>query len=315
MRISIQKWKDIDVSNHITMLEELWLQSRGDKNSIGESLEHLSFPLSSVVVQALEDERLIGWLLLVPSNSKRVLVNPFGVGPLVQKSYEWEEVAAILVSKAIEWTRCNDFTNVEFWLESSDDGLTGELEDTYNAIGLPFEGESVDMLLDLTTCDFAEVVLPNDMGLKSVCDVDKDELYDVYYDAFETENARFFLAQTKVERRQYFEELSQMDLNQDASLALFSADSQVLGFTYVIPQDDVDHQLTCICISPKVTGQGLGTLLLKSTLNELLLQDCTSVGLFTDSEMRAFHLYKKLGWKVTRRYLKFSLNVSLNVRK
>jgi ribosomal protein S18 acetylase RimI-like enzyme len=161
--------------------------------------------------------------------------------------------------------------------------------------------ESVDMLLQIPKDGFKPKNPPANFELARVHEVDTEDLYHVYYRAFEAEHAGFFLSQDEYEKRAYFDELSEMNIDTNASMALLNG-SQAVGFTYLIKYGNPEYMLTCICIDPEYWSRGLGRVLLESSVNTIYQLGGTEIGLFTDVCMRAFQLYTSLGWKVTKRY-------------
>lgn len=312
MEVSIHKWNE-------TVIEDIAAVTYAAKPAEMKSRAATSKRLrnwlqevedSSVVVLAHSGTALVGWLMLHKTSQTTLEINPGALGghPLVSPGSNSREIGAQLIKEAISWAQTETFEIIEIWLQRTPEESGQqykEYETWYGSLGFGIQGTSVDMMCDLATQEAAEIVLPTGFELHKIHTATEDALYQCYYAAFSAGEAQFFLDQSDNERREYFSTLGiRGALNEEASLVLMKA-QQVIGFTLAVPDGAKNLHLSCICIHPDFGQRGLGKLLLLRTMKKAAQQGIKTMTLFTDTDMRAFQLYKRSGWKETKRYIKY----------
>ncbi|MFX0114015.1 MAG: GNAT family N-acetyltransferase, partial [Candidatus Hodarchaeota archaeon] len=265
---------------------------------------------SSVVVLARSGGDLIGGLILCRTGPKKLEINPGTLGghPLVSRNADQKEVGRQLIQEAISWSLKEGFEFLQIWLQrdtKEDNHLHAEYAAWYGSLGFSVSGISVDMICILAEQKAMEISIPQGFQVKKVGELPEDSLYQCYHDAFQAGDAQFFFEQNEKERRQYFNTLGiRGSLNNGASLALMKH-QEIVGFTFVVPYGEGNLHLSCICIHPSFAQRGLGKLLLLLTMQKAIDQGIQTMTLYTDTEIRAFELYRKNGWTATKQYIKY----------
>jgi ribosomal protein S18 acetylase RimI-like enzyme len=310
--VSIRKWNEIaieDIAEVTCAAKPTEMKSRAA--TVKRLLNWLQeVEDSSVVVLAHSGAALVGWLMLHKTSQTTLEMNPGALGghPLVSPENDSREIGIQLIKEALSWAQKETFEIIEIWLQRTpeeSDQQYKEYETWYGSLGFVIQGTSVDMVCNLATQDPTEIVLPADFELHKIKGAAEDALYQCYYAAFSAGEAQFFLDQSDNERREYFNTLGiRGALNEDASLVLMKA-HHIIGFTVALPYGTRNLHLSCICIHPDFGQRGLGKLLLLMTMKKAAQQGIKTMTLFTDTNMRGFQLYKRSGWKETKRYIKY----------
>ncbi len=157
----------------------------------------------------------------------------------------------------------------------------------------------VEMVYDIYLREIPKLIIPKEFSMKLVNDMEENEIYQCYTKSFESGDAKFFAYQTKNERLEYFHTLYEPDIsNRDASVALMK-DNMIIGFSYVLEFDKNSRHISCMCIHPDFRGKGLGKLLLVKIINVTSKQGAKYITLGTETEMRAFNLYRNNGFSIS----------------
>ena len=137
----------------------------------------------------------------------------------------------------------------------------------------------------------------------SISNIDLGILFECYIQAFSIGDAKFFTLQNEEERRRYYnEELGFPDvLNNPASFA-YKIKDEIIGFALVLPYLEKNYHISCMCILPEYQNCGIGKAMLNKIKNVALENDCKSLTLGTETEMKAYHLYKNNGFTVTEEH-------------
>ena len=137
----------------------------------------------------------------------------------------------------------------------------------------------------------------------SISNIDPGILFECYIQAFSIGDAKFFTLQNEEERRRYYnEELGFPDvLNNSASFA-YKIKDEIIGFALVLQYLEKNYHISCMCILPKYQSRGIGKAMLNRIKNVALENDCKSLTLGTETEMKAYHLYKNNGFTVTEEH-------------
>jgi ribosomal protein S18 acetylase RimI-like enzyme len=162
------------------------------------------------------------------------------------------------------------------------------------------EGRYVEMICRLAERPEIEVSLPEGYERLMLDGVKEDDLYPCYCAAFQAGDARFFFDQNEEERRAYFDTLCLDEARDEPGSSLILKDGGIAGFTYVLPYGDTNRHISCMCIHPDHQRRGLGRFMLGSAMQEVAAQGHKSITLGTDTDLVAFHFYRKYGFKIMK---------------
>ena len=169
----------------------------------------------------------------------------------------------------------------------------------YQTLGFNIKLEYVEMVYDINLREIPEPIIPKELSMKLINQIEDNDIYRCYITSFESGDAKFFAYQTKNERLEYFHTLYEPDiLNEEASIVLIK-DNLIIGFSYVLEFEEDSRHISCMCIHPDFQGKGLGKLLLFKIINIVSKQGAKYITLGTETKMRAFHLYKNNGFIVS----------------
>lgn len=122
--------------------------------------------------------------------------------------------------------------------------------------------------------------------------LDDSTRYACYTASFAAGEATFYHHQTPTERRAFYDDLRSTD---PSSLALLDGET-LLGFSYVLYSLPPNCHLSCLCLHPRAQGQGLGTALLRLTINAALEVGYQTMTLRTERDTAAHRLYLRHGF-------------------
>jgi GNAT superfamily N-acetyltransferase len=136
--------------------------------------------------------------------------------------------------------------------------------------------------------------------LEDLNNLKSEDLFECYTQSFNHGDAIFYQRQSPSERRRYFEkELGfPVVLDNPASFA-YLLDGDLIGFALVMPYQENNYHISCMCILPEYQGRGLGKAMLNRVKNIALENNCHSLSLGTEPGMNAYHFYLKHGFEVT----------------
>lgn len=251
------------------------------------------------IVTAHADDQLIGCLFLYIRSATLLEMNPgqiLGGHPVVAPAFDEIAIGDCLLQEAIAWANQEVFEKIELILPINDDQTA--LHTLYEQHKFNIEISYVEMLCRLTEQTLPKQSQPEGFVVEQISHVSKEALFECYYNAFSSGDAKFFFAQSEEEKREYFESLGyEAALNEPASLALMK-DQQLVGFSLVLPYGDANCHISCMCIEPAFRRQGLGEFMLHTIMQNAPMQGYQTISLGTDTSMAAFKLYEKNGFNV-----------------
>lgn len=157
----------------------------------------------------------------------------------------------------------------------------------------------VEMVCNLSKQTQEDVTPPAGVSIRPLRAADEDQLYACYYAAFAAGDAKFFFDQEEQERKEFFGTLGRPEaLDQPASATLWQ-DGQLIGFAYVLPYGRNNCHISCMCVHPDFRRRGLGELLLRHIMQGATGHGYLTISLGTETEMAAYRLYRKHGFRVT----------------
>ncbi len=266
------------------------------------------FPIEIALI-AFEGDRIEGWMGL-----ERVTGQIGEVGrwqPFVMDGEGKEQVAKHLISNLTDYAKMNDMGRIEVGFGSiSEDNL-----DTYKSRCLWYESEgwkkvedSNFMVSDLTERKLDEIKLPSGYDLHILSEFENDSIFECYYSAFTTGDARWIYDMTQEQLREEFEKNfdRSRNINKDASFVIL-ADGVIIGFILVISRPEEEEHLESIGIHPKFRGLGLGKILLNRSTKVLQKQDIQNFTLGVDTlNTPAIKLYEQFGFEAVSRTARYS---------
>ncbi len=155
-----------------------------------------------------------------------------------------------------------------------------------------------EMICQLAEQPQTEILIPTGFEVQSLKDADDAALYQCYYAAFSAGDAAFFFEQSETERCEYFNTLCFEEACNEPGSSVILKGGEIIGFTYVIPYGKGNCHISCMCIHPDFQRQGLGEFMLLYAMQEIAAQGNISITLGTDTNMAAFQLYRKFGFKI-----------------
>ncbi|MBU0935471.1 MAG: GNAT family N-acetyltransferase [Spirochaetes bacterium] len=162
----------------------------------------------------------------------------------------------------------------------------------------------VEMICTLDQANYNDKNLIEDIAVKPISSVESDLLFDCYFKAFSIGDAKFFKLQNDNERRRYFnEELGFPEVLACPASFIYKLNDKTIGFALVLPYLEDNYHISCMCILPEYQNRKLGKAMLNRIKNIALENNCKTLTLGTETEMRAYHLYKNNGFNVTEEHI------------
>jgi ribosomal protein S18 acetylase RimI-like enzyme len=156
----------------------------------------------------------------------------------------------------------------------------------------------VEMVCDLLQLPTSDVVVPSELSVKPLADADVEEIYQCYVAAFSVGDAQFFYSQNETQKREFFDTLGRERALPEAASHILVQSSRLVSFAYVLPHGEGNCHISCMCVHPDFQGRGLGKLSLQIIQKRAAAQGYKTITLGTETEMRAFQLYRKYGFAV-----------------
>ena len=256
--------------------------------------------------------KIIGWLLLYPTSPTNLVLNigdTLGGHPVIDKGYNADEILSRLLKAAKDTAIKQGFSSIEImvpWDLAAPKEIHAEYIAKYSSDKFEFKLKYVEMICNLELIDIPYADLKNGFSVKRVSEIDTEEIYRCYLNAFSGGDARFFRYQGEQEKREYFDSLSEPDvLCEDSSIALM-LNNQIIGFSYVLKFEEENHHISCMCVLPEFQGKGLGKYLLFYIMNKASDDNVKTISLGTETDMKAYKLYERYGFDVIKGYMVFN---------
>lgn len=157
----------------------------------------------------------------------------------------------------------------------------------------------VEMVCDLSQVVVGETAVPPHLTVKPLADANVADIYRCYVAAFSEGDAAFFFSQNESEKRAFFDTLGRERALPENASHILRHGTRLVGFAYVLPHGAENCHISCMCVHPAYQGQGLGKLILQIIQKRASAQGYKTITLGTETEMRAFQLYRKYGFVVT----------------
>lgn len=162
----------------------------------------------------------------------------------------------------------------------------------------------VEMVCKLSQKYYQENIAFDGIAVEPIDTVDPGVLFDCYIKTFDKGDAKFFKLQDEEEKKRYFnEELGFPIVLENPASFVYLFDDEVIGFALVMPYLEKNFHISCMCIKPEYQDRGLGKAMLNRIKNIAVENSCESLTLGTEPEMKAYHLYKNNGFRVTEEHI------------
>ena len=255
---------------------------------------------------------LIGWLLLYPTSPTNLALNigdSLGGHPVIDKEHDSDEILSRLLETAKDIAIKHGFSSIEItipWDLANPKDTYAEYIAKYSFNKFEFKLKYVEMICNVDLIEIPNADIKNGYSFKGVSELDDEEVYQCYLDAFNEGDARFFAYQGEQEKREYFDSLSEPDvLLEDSSIALMFK-NKIIGFSYVLKFEKENHHISCMCVLPEYQGMGLGKYLLFHIMNKAYDNNAKTITLGTETDMKAYKLYQKYGFEIIKGYMVFN---------
>ena len=162
----------------------------------------------------------------------------------------------------------------------------------------------VEMVCHLEDKKFDDTIPVEGVIAKSIEGYNPDNLFDCYLNTFTKGDAKFFEFQNEKERRDYFnDELGfPIVLNNPAS-CIYQEKDGIIGFALVLPYLENNYHISCMCLLPEYQNMGIGKVMLNRIKKLAYENQCKTLTLGTEIDMKAFHLYKDNGFQITQEHI------------
>ena len=304
MKISIHMWDKVNLDLVARLTYTVrgghWTGSSAIQEIVGWlQNEFAARPRLAVLAHA--EDALVGWLMLVIGDAGTAEINPWQLGghPIVAPDRDARTVGAQLLQAATHWAGEKDLRRLTLAAPMPGGEADPEQEAWYRAQGFDVQLRYVEMRCYLSEQAIPAVQIPPGLSVKLLRAASEEALYACYYDAFENGDARFFLAQDEPERKAYFDTLGLPEAQDEPASLILTNDQRLIGFTYVLPYGAGNRHISCMCVHPDFQGRGLGKLLLQLIMRQAIKDGHQTLTLGTETEMRAFELYRKHGFEIT----------------
>lgn len=162
----------------------------------------------------------------------------------------------------------------------------------------------VEMVCNLDQNTYDDSIQVKDMVIEPINNTELHILFECYTQAFGSGDAEFFKHQNKEEQKRFFEEkLGFPDVLNNPASFTYKINDKVIGFALVLPYLENNYHISCMCILPEYQNRGLGKAMLNRIKNIAQDNGCKSLTLGTETEMKAYHLYKNHGFTITEEHL------------
>lgn len=314
MEVSIQSWEEVDV-HELAKLACAALVTTYRENLTTAWLENwlnrLEFDFAPVAVQAHLAGELVGWLLLFMHDGKRAEINPWALNghPFVSPRKNLEQIASKLIKETIGYAKRQHLTRIELSFRRAKEPTQAceKYKRLYESLGMRLTTETAIMRCVLAEFDFENAQIP--FEVKPLTEIDENELYQCYYQTFNTGQDHFFFDQTEEERRAFYKQTFSRSepINEETSLVAIK-DQQIIGFSLVRPtHGEGNCHLWMFGIHPDYRRRGLGKSLLRLIMKSAKHRFRTISVACELTNLPAFDLYRGQGFKEEFSKIEYSL--------
>ncbi|MFW9893211.1 MAG: GNAT family N-acetyltransferase [Candidatus Thorarchaeota archaeon] len=313
VKIIQKKWDDLDIKALAEITADIRrIEGLGDYNvnQVEEYLRSMNerFPIE-VGFLALDGEKIVGWMGIERSTDNIGEVGRWQ--PFVVSDNHEREIAQHLISRVNEYAKSSDITRMEVAFGGVSEENMKAFEARcrwYESQGWHNQEDTNFMVRSLDDWEVEDFRTPSEFELRPLLDFDNDAIFECYYNAFTTGEARWIHDMSRKEIKQEFEKKfnRSRNINGAASFAILS-DDIIIGFSLVLSRSKEEEHLEAIGIHLDFRGTGLGKVLLKKTMNILQSQEVQNFSLGVDTvNVPAVNLYERFGFKTVSRTVRYA---------
>jgi len=315
VKIIQRTWDQLDITDLAELTALVYrIEGRGDytKEQVERYLRNMNtrFPIEVAMI-AVDNDRIVGWIGL-----ERKTENIGEIGrwhPFVGEFSDRESIAKQLIGEVMKYAPNHEMKRLEISFDETSDSNAiafGNRCSWFRSLGWRLVEDTYFMTLE-SLQDSPDFVIPKGFELRSLLEMNNDELYKCHHAAFITSEAREFYDLTSEEKLQHFEKLydRSQSINSDASMVLMHG-KDVASIVLVVSRDNEEH-ITVVAVHPDFRGRGLAKALLSASIKELRKQGTQNLSIGVDTvNSPAIKLYNKYGFHVTSRLSFYSWKVS-----
>ncbi|MFW9938461.1 MAG: GNAT family N-acetyltransferase, partial [Candidatus Thorarchaeota archaeon] len=286
-----------------------YLEEDTTLESIRDELEDARSNYKFILFEAYESNQLIGLLLLFTNTQKFGLIWEWH--PFVLPNKNEEDISKELIKKSIEFSKDNGIIRIEacFGIEKDQDKQRYlKYFRLYKKLGFHHVIEEAEMELNLNEKVLKKVKFTRNFEIKSVKNVEKNELFQCSFEIMNKSRDNMFLDLTEEQKweviKNYFE--PSKPIIQEASIILTES-NKIIGLAIAKYSTFEKGSATIgpFGILPNFRKKGLGETLLLFCLKKLLENNFRIINLDVAIENKpAYNLYSKVGFRK-----KFSTNI------
>ena len=162
----------------------------------------------------------------------------------------------------------------------------------------------VEMICQLEQKETGETIPIDGISVDTIRNLELDVLFDCYLKTFSAGDAKFINNQNEEEQRAYFnEELGFPIVLQNPASCVYRSNDEIIGFALVLPYLENNYHISCMCLLPEYQNKGIGKAMLNRIKNIAHGNQCKTLTLGTETEMKAFHLYQNNVFRITQEHL------------
>ncbi|MHA1908325.1 MAG: GNAT family N-acetyltransferase [Candidatus Thorarchaeota archaeon] len=306
IKIILVQWdeQDLDeVSNFIYDNKIGIYKNAVDSEAVREYLSNIQkrFP-AEVIFTARKNGELCGWASF--DRESETVAELGRWQPIVKRTDSDEEIADLLLTSILDYSKKNGVTRIECMFNSVD----SDSEDEYEKSASWFESNGIHKLEDnaYLTLSFENNNIESrnlltGLSLASLEVVDEQELYHCYYDSFSSGEDRDFLDMNDKQRREKFDKSLHSDtINHELSSVLKDGE-KIVGFAFVLTRENEEH-VDRFGILGEYRGKGLAKAHLLQVLKSAKEAGTSLMSIGVDLiNSSAVNLYKNVGFEVDSR--------------
>jgi ribosomal protein S18 acetylase RimI-like enzyme len=311
--VRTQQWEELDISE---ISQFTFLNGRGiyrhasDSDGIKRYLIAMEerYPSEAVFIAYLDGD-MHAWATL----SRDGPIAELGRWqPILKDSDYQNQIVDAILTKIIEYAGSNEVSRLE--MVFNEIGAANEKD--YALYKKWCVGNSIPLLdyiaymtRNLTDGEIEPRPIPDELEIVPIAEMDKNDLYECYYQSFLTGNDTEFLAIDDDQRRQKFEKMiGSRTLNNRLSCALMN-EKRPIGLAVYLSREDEEH-LDRFCLRQEYRGKGIAKAFLLSTMAKAKSEGIEALTLGVDiTNDSAFKLYNSLGFEVISRIVTHSKKI------
>ena len=301
--ISVIDWNELDLERSAAFI--LSAKRAAGLNLPDRSMEVIRNELKEIwnpkaAILAHSADEWFGWLAACEDEFNHLLLNPGKLGghPIIKPGTDREVISREMIRKVLIWAGENGYAGIQVIVPLLEEGEDFHQEETfYHSLGFDTLLRYVDMVLQLSDVKIQKTELPDGLQSLPLDQAGEEELLDLYLTTFAEGDARFYFTQSEEEKKAYFKTLGLSAALAEPGSGILRDRSRLVGFLYALPYGESNLHISCMCVHPEYQSKGLGGFLLNRVIEKAQISGCQTITLGTETEMRAYQLYKTSGFQ------------------